>query len=67
MSKKINYEKGEKIVDTVRIEEVAVGHLNTIINEYSEKLKGDIPINDKGVSFDGSIILTKGNTILKVL
>ncbi|MDN5371889.1 MAG: hypothetical protein PWR19_935 [Carnobacterium sp.] len=66
MSKnKLKFEKNEKIEDKVRIEEIAVGYITTVINEGSSKLKSDIPVNDKGVSFDGSIILTKGKYTTK--
>ncbi|MFJ1627876.1 hypothetical protein [Marinilactibacillus psychrotolerans] len=59
--KNLKFKKNEKIEDTVKIEEIAVGYINTLINESTTKLKSEILLNDRGVSFDGSIILTKGN------
>lgn len=46
-------------ISSSTIEHMAVNHINSLILKPGTKLESAIPVNDKGVSFDGSINLYK--------
>ena len=50
---------------TKKIEELAVSEINRIILEESIFLEGDIPVNDKGISFDGKIVVFRSEKKIK--
>ncbi|GEN49086.1 DUF4365 domain-containing protein [Ligilactobacillus pobuzihii] len=52
-------------MDRKRIEEIAVSEVKQLFLKHSKRLNSELSQNDKGISFDGSIILFKDEAMSK--